>query len=279
VVSACLAWSASAATIKCAYDLAQNRYNLGALVRPASNPYQVYRASITRFSFNVCDAVGGCGANLPSAACKTTSIGGMETAIGDVKSSSVHRLTPADVKYINQKTGHKPLYTLLNGGQGVKIVYPAMQSYGAAGVVDEAVTVMIPCDPTAQFPTPLKYLAGAKYETAAEGFIFVLPSVHGCPTNKPLPSMSEEPLSFGWVFIILSAVSITVYLGVGIGYKMHKYGVRGVEAVPHIDFWREVPYLVKEGLVFSQQRCQECDSGVPRRAVEAVKGNSYDAVL
>merc|ERR1712046_288232 len=97
-----------------------------------------------------------------------------------------------------------------NGGQGVKIFYPAMQSYGAAGVLDEAVTIMIPCDPSAKYAIPLRYVEGAKYETAAEGFIFVLPSVHGCPTNKPLPSMSEEPISFGWVFVIFLCVSTTL---------------------------------------------------------------------
>lgn len=256
---------------------------LSSLTRKASDPYRIYRGSTASFSFNVCDPVGGCGANLPSAACKTTSIGGMETAIGNFRSMAVHRLTEADIKYVNQQTAHKPPYTMGNGGQGVKIVYPALQSYGAAGVVDEAVTIMVPCDSSAEYPIPLRFVPGAKYETAGEGFIFVLPSIHGCPTNKPIPSMNEEALSFGWVFIILVSIGTTIYCGVGIGYKMHKYGLRGAEAVPHIDVWRELPTLVKDGCNFFMGRVNEMDASsvtsAPRRAAAAVQGNAYDTVL
>ena len=44
----------------------------------------------------------------------------------------------------------------------------------------------------------------------------------------------QEPLSFGWVFIILVSIGTTIYCGVGIGYKMHKYGVRGAEVWPQL---------------------------------------------
>ena len=231
------------------------------------------------YSFNVCDPVGGCGANLPSAACKTTSIGGMETAIGNPNTPAVHRLSKslsasahtalltarlcaaamADVNWINQQTGHQPPYTMQNGGLGIKMVYPGMPSYGAAGVTDEHVTVFIPCDSGALFAHPLKYVQvrhrpapcqpcvpngslavvargwgaadcwggwqGAKFESAVDGFLFVLPSIHGCPTNKALPDMGD-PLSFGWVFIILFLVVGAVYCGGGLAYKMHTLGVR-----------------------------------------------------
>jgi len=273
-------YAAASDTIKCAYDMKSgDRYTLAPLIRGNTDPYRVYRGQ-TSFSFNVCDPVGMCGANLPSAACKTTSIGGMETAIGSVKGAHVHALTAADVAYINQQTLHQPYYTMENGGQGVKMVYPAMQNYGAAGVRDEAVTIMIPCDSTAKYPIPLRYIDGAKYETAADGFMFVLPSIHGCPTNKPIPQMGDDPMSFGWVFIIFLAVSCVMYCLAGIAYKMYKFGVRGIEAVPHIDFWRELPHLVKDGIWYSSRRVRECgDSGVPERYSSVVQGNAYDTVL
>jgi len=128
-----------------------------------------------------------------------------------------------------------PVYTMANGGRGVKMVYSGMPNYGAAGVADETVTVMIPCDSDAMQASPLRFLEHAKYETAVDGYIFVLPSIHGCPTNRPIPSMDDEPLSFGWVFIILLTVAFSLYCTVGVGYKMHKLGVRGEEAIPHIE--------------------------------------------
>ena len=102
----------------------------------------------------------------------------METAIGNANNPSVHRLCepplslsscltgcPAslaaameDITWINQQTGHQPPYNMQNGGLGIKMVYTGMPSYGAAGVTDEHVTIMIPCDSGALFAHPLKYL-------------------------------------------------------------------------------------------------------------------------
>ena len=105
----------------------------------------------------------------------------------------------------------------------------------------------------------------------------MLPSIHGCPTNKALPDMGDT-LSFGWVFIILFLVSGAVYCFGGIAYKMHTLGVRGEEAIPHIEFWRELPGLIKEGLQFSQQRANELSQGAPERVTAAVQGNAYTSI-
>jgi len=53
--------------------------------------------------------------------------------------------------------------------------------------------------------------------------------------------------SWGWTFIILFGVSVVLYLGVGIGWNIKQHGLRGAEAIPHLDFWKELPGLVKEG--------------------------------
>ena len=55
----------------------------------------------------------------------------------------------------------------------------------------------------------------------------------------------------GWRFVFLVLTSICLYLGIGIGVKWHKFGMRGAEAVPNIDLWRQVPGLVKDGVTFS----------------------------
>jgi len=271
----------SAQSLKCVYDLMGDRYDLWKLHRPMADPYRIFRGS-TSFTFNICDAVSGCGANLPSPGCKRTSIGGMETAIGSMRKPEVHPLTAPDIDWINRNTGKNPPFTMNDGGRGVKMVFAAQQSFGAASVSSEGMTILIPCDSNAIFPVPIHYITGAKYETAAEGFIFVLPSVHGCPTNMPLPQMADEPLSFGWVFIILLAVTTTLYCGIGIGCKMHRYGVRGEEAIPHIEFWRELPHLVSDGINFSIRYCQNAENrGIPsaQRVSGAFSGNSYNPVL
>merc|ERR1711988_828559 len=140
--------------------------------------------------------------------------------------------------------------------------------------------VMIPCDPSARYAIPLHYVAGAKYETAAEGFIFVLPSIYGCPDNKPLPAMASSVLSFGWVFVILLFVAVTLYFAIGICYKMHKYGKRGEDALPHIDFWRELPYLVKDGISFAVGKARSCNTGVVTGpASRVILSNPYDTVM
>ena len=59
-------------------------------------------------------------------------------------------------------------------------------------------------------------------------------------------------LILSYSFFVL--LSVSLYLGIGIGVKWHKFGMRGAEAVPNIDLWRQVPGLVKDGVIFAA-RC------------------------
>ena len=58
----------------------------------------------------------------------------------------------------------------------------------------------------------------------------------------------------GWSFIFMVILIAGLYLGIGIGYNYKKMGLRGVEAVPNISFWRQVPGLVKDGVTFSAEQ-------------------------
>jgi len=42
----------------------------------------------------------------------------------------------------------------------------------------------------------------------------------------------------------------------GFAIKWHKFGMRGVEAVPNIDFWRQVPGLVFDGITLSVSKAK-----------------------
>jgi cation-dependent mannose-6-phosphate receptor len=46
-----------------------------------------------------------------------------------------------------------------------------------------------------------------------------------------------------------------LYLAVGAAYKYKQHGARGADMVPNIDFWRELPSLMKDGVRFVYQKC------------------------
>eukprot|EP00004_Rigifila_ramosa_P018408 TRINITY_DN4579_c0_g1_i1.p1 TRINITY_DN4579_c0_g1~~TRINITY_DN4579_c0_g1_i1.p1 ORF type:complete len:262 (-),score=67.00 TRINITY_DN4579_c0_g1_i1:141-881(-) len=62
---------------------------------------------------------------------------------------------------------------------------------------------------------------------------------------------SDGGLSGGSVFLIIFFVGGFVYLAGGYLYKNKKEGAQGTEAIPNIDFWRELPGLVKDGCSFT----------------------------
>jgi len=58
-----------------------------------------------------------------------------------------------------------------------------------------------------------------------------------------------------------------VYLALGIGFKVQKQGAKGFEAIPHVEMWRDLPFLVWDGIIFS---------------IDTIKSKgrpNYDAVL
>lgn len=56
----------------------------------------------------------------------------------------------------------------------------------------------------------------------------------------------------GTMLTILFFVGAAAYVGGGMYYRVKKGGIPlGIEAVPNIDFWRELPALVKDGMQFT----------------------------
>ncbi|EFA75131.1 hypothetical protein PPL_11205 [Heterostelium album PN500] len=79
-------------------------------------------------------------------------------------------------------------------------------------------------------------------------------SKHACPGGGGSSSGGsggkKGGIGGGWVFIIILLVSITVYIGVGIGVNYKVRGLRGAEMFPNIEFWRSVPGYVADGAIF-----------------------------
>jgi hypothetical protein len=75
-------------------------------------------------------------------------------------------------------------------------------------------------------------------------YVVTFPTVAGCPKQ---PTMSS-----GWVFVLCFVLFVGAYVGTGIALNVHKRHMPvSVDAIPHIDLWRQVPDLVKDGVAFS----------------------------
>lgn len=64
-------------------------------------------------------------------------------------------------------------------------------------------------------------------------------------------AITPQPLSWGWLTIIFSAVALVLYLGIGIGYNIRYRGEEGLDVIPQWHYWQQLPGLVKDGAVFS----------------------------
>ena len=58
-------------------------------------------------------------------------------------------------------------------------------------------------------------------------------------------------VGFGWRWIFLFLISVSFYVVGGVYFNQRSEGKHGIEAIPHIHYWREVPSLVTDGLAFS----------------------------
>jgi len=55
----------------------------------------------------------------------------------------------------------------------------------------------------------------------------------------------------GWYFVIAVIAIAILYLICGIAYKRIKEGATGIEMIPNIDLWRDLPWLVRDGFVWT----------------------------
>ena len=40
----------------------------------------------------------------------------------------------------------------------------------------------------------------------------------------------------------------------GVAYNVQRKGAKGVEAIPHLEMWKDLPFLVRDGVVFATTR-------------------------
>uniref|UniRef100_A0A6P7G7D8 Cation-dependent mannose-6-phosphate receptor-like n=1 Tax=Diabrotica virgifera virgifera TaxID=50390 RepID=A0A6P7G7D8_DIAVI len=66
----------------------------------------------------------------------------------------------------------------------------------------------------------------------------------------------EHGMSGGSVFLLIFFIVAGVYFVGGAALMYFIRGARGVEMIPNIDFWRNLPGLIKDGLIFLLSGCK-----------------------
>mmetsp|Transcript_4723 Transcript_4723/g.11111 ORF Transcript_4723/g.11111 Transcript_4723/m.11111 type:complete len:340 (+) Transcript_4723:362-1381(+) len=86
-----------------------------------------------------------------------------------------------------------------------------------------------------------------------------IPSSPATPEGNPGPGDQSgigvddpEKLSTGWWFVTLVFFTASLYVGLGCVYNMRTRNVSGMDAFPHLSFWRELPGLVRDGCSVSR---------------------------
>ena len=211
------------------------------------------------YSLNVCGApVAGCGSAHPSAGCQT-SFGNMKSPIGNNAAMSAGLISSNDIELVNNRTVISPKFPPLDWG--VTLVFPKLDQQS------QDLTIAVPCDPSVTTSVgPLQNLPNVPYLLPtvmgnSRGYFFALPHAAGCPTEDGDggaavdidDSGGDSGMSAGWIFIIVFLCVLTVYCIAGVTYKTQKMGLTGIEAVPNIEFWRDVPQLIQEGCTFTYE--------------------------
>ena len=86
-------------------------------------------------------------------------------------------------------------------------------------------------------------------------------------------------LSGGWIFIIVLIVVSFVYFAGGALFMRYRMGASGVEMVPNLTFWRDLPGLVKDGCSFSWQKVKGWVGGARGASLASSgTGSTYETI-
>lgn len=90
------------------------------------------------------------------------------------------------------------------------------------------------------------------------------------PFACPITIEEIAKTSTGGVLLILFLIGTFTYFTIGSIVRFMYLGARGIEVIPNLDFWKDLPALVRDGVRFLQNGCR-----VERREPDP---DSYDAI-
>ena len=139
-------------------------------------------------------------------------------------------------------------------------------------------TIIGVCDKTLVAPVAMQFARGQTYKDRTSGYLFVIASKHACPTSPP-DDVLGTGLNWGWFFILIFSLTMGLYCGLGMVYKYKKLGVTGIETIPNIEFWRDYPGLIKDGMAYFLSLVRSClAKGGPPAAAGGGSGGGYSTV-
>ncbi|ELU00623.1 hypothetical protein CAPTEDRAFT_19704 [Capitella teleta] len=128
----------------------------------------------------------------------------------------------------------------------LKIIYTSAPS-GSPAFVRQAV-VLLKCS------SELK-----KFSVVGEKNINATFSQYHFTLETSLACMKNDQsggLSTGSILLIIFFVLVVMYLVFGVLVMRFTRGATGLEQIPNIEFWKELPLLIKEGVTFTLNGCR-----------------------
>jgi len=71
--------------------------------------------------------------------------------------------------------------------------------------------------------------------------------------------------------LIILVVVIPLYIIMGWIYKRFRVGTTGIESCPNVEFWRDFPGLVKDGIRFTFSKVTSCCGTKGENAYQTVE--------
>jgi len=137
------------------------------------------------------------------------------------------------------------LYDPADPAQGIIYTMKNGDKQGCSGGARRSLSIAIQCPAAgalgqAVFPTTVTDLGNCAYATTM---------TH--PAACPYTDKAVGGWSWGNTVLLLLFLLGGAYFGGGAFFRYRTLDMRGVEALPHAEFWRELPGLVVDGITFS----------------------------
>eukprot|EP00698_Gefionella_okellyi_P017642 TRINITY_DN5195_c0_g1_i1.p1 TRINITY_DN5195_c0_g1~~TRINITY_DN5195_c0_g1_i1.p1 ORF type:complete len:239 (-),score=32.60 TRINITY_DN5195_c0_g1_i1:81-797(-) len=202
--------------------------NLAALTKSSGQDYSAQDPTAQTYDINICaPTLTACGSWTGSGVCQVDTHGnfhGCGTSPGVVSVSA---------------DGKQLVLNYANGGEGGRTA-----------------TVYFMCAPGAGIGSPVYQSDGAGHIS----YSFTWASAYACAGAGP--GGPGGGISGGWVFVIIYLVGFFLYCVIGVIYKWRKVGATGKEMIPNVDFWTDLPALVRDGFRFvGSKTCMRGSSG------------------
>ncbi|KAI5120310.1 hypothetical protein M0805_005814 [Coniferiporia weirii] len=139
-----------------------------------------------------------------------------------------------------------PETALLSSPKGLNVVFHGSE-YPTTDPIPQSLNVSLLCDTEQGDPSFISYYGAqlvVEWHTPAGcGFLKDDPPSDG--GNSEEGEEKKVGSGIGWFFLLLF-LAFVAYFAIGAYYNYSTYGAVGADLIPHRDFWREVPYVLRD---------------------------------